>query len=239
MLSTTLNRTKVWLQYHPNPKMQKLFVVLKTIRSSDIPTPALWNHFALALLTLTRTITSGASRLLIYTPAFKAKVRKSGKNLNLYGGMPYISGPLSISIGDHCRISGQTTFSGRSASENPELIIGNNVGIGWQTTIAVGCKVIIEDNVRIAGKAFLFGYSGHPLNAEQRALGKPDTENQVGNIHLKKDVWLGSNVSVSSGVTIGKGTIVATGSVVTKDLPDYVLAAGNPARVIRSIQDQQ
>ncbi|GAM66226.1 acetyltransferase sypM [Vibrio sp. JCM 19236] len=93
--------------------------------------------------------------------------------------------------------------------------------------------------MRIAGGCNLFGYSGHPIDATERARGMPDTLNQTGEIHLKKDAWLGSNVIVKSGVTIGKGAIVAAGSVVTKDIPDYVIAAGNPAKVIKDISGEQ
>ena len=239
MMTSTLIKTKNWLQYHPNPKYQKLFLWLKKVRNSDIPTPVIWNKFVLCILTLLTALFTSFSRLFIYTPAFKGKLKSCGKNLYLYSGIPFTSGPLTITVGDNCRISGQTTFTGRVHSKQPTLKIGNNVGIGWQTTIATGSKVIIEDNVRIAGRAFLFGYSGHPLNARDRANGMSDTEEQVGEIWIKKDAWLGSNVSVSAGVTIGEGTVVATGSVVTKDLPDFVLAAGNPAKVIRSIKDRQ
>jgi len=239
MITNTVNKSKNWLKSHPNPTYRQLFIILKNIRSSNLPTPALYNSICLSILSCLSTSYNELARLFVYTPAFKGKVIACGKQLFLYGGLPYVSGPLSISIGDHCRLSGQTTFSGRTASHHPSLIIGHNVGIGWQTTIAVGNQVIIEDNVRIAGRSFLFGYSGHPINAKDRALGKADLESQVGNIHLKKDVWLGSNVTVCSGVTIGEGTIVATGSIVTKSLPDFVLAAGNPATVIRNIKDEQ
>ena len=239
MATFTTYAIKNWLQHHPNPGYRRLFQLLKTVRSMDIPTPRLWNRFLYITITGIRSLLSSLGRVLIYTPAFKGRLDSCGKGLYLYTGLPFISGPLYIQVGDRCRISGQTTFSGRSSGQKPELIIGNNVGIGWQTTIAVGQKVIIEDNVRIAGKAFLFGYSGHPLDAQARAEGQPDSESQVSNIHLQKDVWLGSNVSVSAGVTIGEGTIVATGSVVTKDLPPFVLAGGNPARVVRSVRNEQ
>ncbi len=146
---------------------------------------------------------------------------------------------MTISIGNDCRISGSTTFSGRVQAANPTLSVGSNVDIGWQTTIAVGNQVIIEDNVRIAGRAFIFGYSGHPLDAKRRANGEGDDENQVGDIILRKDVWLGTNVTVKSGVTIGEGTVVAAGSVVTKSLPPFVVAAGNPAIVVSQINQQQ
>lgn len=116
------------------------------------------------------------------------------------------------------------------------MTIGNNVDIGWMTTIAIGQKVGIGNNVRIAGRAFMAGYPGHPINAERRALGEPDDDNQVGDIILEDDVWLATGVTVSAGVTIGRGTIVAAGSVVTKNLPANVLAAGVPAQVKRQIE---
>ena len=138
-------------------------------------------------------------------------------------------------FGADCRVSAQSTFSGRSSSEDPVLTVGRNVDIGWQTTIAVGRRVTIGDNVRIAGRAFLAGYPGHPLDAATRAAGLPDTDDQIGDIVLEDDVWLATGVTVSAGVTIGRGTIVAAGSVVTKDLPAFVLAAGAPAKVVRSL----
>lgn len=171
-----------------------------------------------------------------WTPIFKTRLSAPCRRLYLYGGMPLVQGSLALEIGDDCRISGHTTFSGRwSSRETPILKIGKNVGIGWQTTIAVGTKVIIGNNVRIAGRGFLAGYPGHPVDPTARAKGLPDTDDQVGDIILERDVWLGSNVTVMKGVTIGEGTIVAAGSVVTRDLPAHVLAAGVPAKVIKTL----
>ena len=90
--------------------------------------------------------------------------------------------------------------------------------------------------MRIAGRAFLAGYPGHPLNAQDRAAGCPDTDDQIGDIVLEDDVWLGTGVSVMAGVTIGKGTVVAAGSVVTRSLPPGVVAAGMPARIVRTLE---
>jgi virginiamycin A acetyltransferase len=55
-----------------------------------------------------------------------------------------------------------------------------------------------------------------------------------GDIHIGSDVWIGYGSIILSGVTIGNGAVIGTGSVVTKDIPSYAVAAGNPARVIRS-----
>lgn len=179
---------------------------------------------------------SGILRIFYWTPLFKSQLKGPAKRLNLYGGLPFVSGPVQITCGSDCRISGQTTFSGRWSNERKtELIIGDNVGIGWQTTIAVGSKVILGDNVRLGGRNFLAGYPGHPLDATERAQGLADHEDQVGDIILEKDVWIGTGVMIMAGVTIGAETIVAAGSVVTKSFPTGVLVGGNPARIIRSL----
>ncbi|MGF1694164.1 acyltransferase [Vibrio lamellibrachiae] len=239
MLATRVNDMKIWLQCHPNPTYRGLFLILKKIRMFEIPTPQVLNKLIYSVYKLTCSIWQSLTRVLFHTPAFKGRLNQYGRGLFLYGGIPFISGPLEISLGKNCRVSGQTTFSGRPSTNSPQLIVGNNVDIGWQTTIAVGRTVIIEDNVRIAGRAFLFGYSGHPLDAHRRALGEPDDESQVGDIVLKKDVWLGTNVTIRQGVKIGEGTVVAAGSVVVSDLPPYVIAAGNPAKVVKTIVSHQ
>ncbi len=53
-------------------------------------------------------------------------------------------------------------------------------------------------------------------------------------VRIERDVWLGANVVVLAGVTIGESSVVGAGSIVTKDIPSFSVAAGNPAKVIRS-----
>lgn len=179
---------------------------------------------------------ANTTRILWYTPLFQSRLERPARRLYCYSGMPLILGNVAMCFGDCVRISGQTTISGRGASlPTPRLTVGDNVDIGWQTTIAVGTRVDIGNNVRIAGRAFLAGYPGHPLDAAARAAGLPDTSDQIGDIVLEDDVWLATGVTVSAGVRVGRGTIVAAGSVVTRDLPPGVLAAGVPARVVREL----
>ncbi len=241
MLAQQINRFKLWLKNSDQPFARKLFLILKAIRACDLPSPQWLNSVVYQFATLIPSTLSTAARVFIHTPAFKGRLASHGKRLYVYGGLPYISGPLLIKLGSDCRISGKTTFSGRIQSDKPQLVVGNNVDIGWQTTIAVGSKVSIGHNVRIASGAFIFGYSGHSLDPSLRAQGAPDLDNNVGDITLERDVWLGTNVTVCPNVTIGQGTIVGAGSVVTKSLPPMVIAAGNPARVVRFLlpQNQQ
>ena len=240
MINISLNKTKQWLKRSETPLAKGLFTQLKSICRFEIPAPRLVVTPLYFIYCSLRTLVTTLTRIFWWTPLLKGRCDSVGHNLNLFGGLPFISGALRISMGDNCRISGHTTFSGRTcAQQMPELRVGNNVDIGYMTTIAVGQRVEIGNNVRIAGHAFLAGYPGHPLDAKARAAGQPETDDQVGNIILEEDVWLATNVSVLAGVRIGRGTIVATGSVVTRDLPAMVLAAGIPARVIRHLDNPE
>jgi acetyltransferase-like isoleucine patch superfamily enzyme len=177
-----------------------------------------------------------ALRIAWWTPLFLSRVESPAPGLRLDGGMPQVLGPLRIAIGRDCRINGRTTFAGRpSTLPRPSLEIGDNVGISWLTSISVGTRVVLGDNVRIAQRCFLAGYPGHPLDAADRAAHLPCTAEQIGDIVLEDDVWLGTGVMVMPGVRIGRGTVVAAGSIVTRDLPPFVVAGGMPARVIREL----
>ena len=113
------------------------------------------------------------------------------------------------------------------------ITIGENFYTNHNVTILDGAKVTFGDNVFIAPNC-VFSTAGHPIDSEQRAKGleiaRPIT---VGN-----NVWIGANVSVLSGVTIGSSSIIGAGSVVNKDIPEGVIAAGNPCKVIRKITEE-
>ncbi len=235
MAQLNLSSTKVWLKTSPNPVARWLFQTLKAILHFSLPAPkcvyqpVYWLYHAITRLS------SWFCHSLFWVPMFKSQCQQCGKGLYLYGGLPLICGSPRIILGNQNRISGHITISGRSQNKQPELIVGDNVDIGWMTTLAVGSQIILEDNVRIAGRAFLAGYPGHPLDNAQRAAGLPDAPEQVGKIHIKNGAWLATGVYVMAGVTIGEGSIIAAGSVVTKDIPDFVVAAGSPAKVVKQL----
>ena len=78
-----------------------------------------------------------------------------------------------------------------------------------------------------------YTHLGHTIDSEQRSRGLEIALP----ITVGDNVWIGTNVSVLLGVTIGSNTIIGAGSVVNKDIPDGVIAAGNPCKVIRKITD--
>ena len=113
------------------------------------------------------------------------------------------------------------------------ITIGENFYTNHNVTILDGAKVTFGDNVFIAPNC-VFSTAGHAIDSEQRAKGleiaRPIT---VGN-----NVWIGANVSVLPGVTIGSSSIIGAGSVVNKNIPEGVIAAGNPCKVIRKITEE-
>ena len=236
MTSISINSARQWLKTSPHPIARRGLGLCMQLRHFELPAPRILYAAIYNLHRLLSMAVSACVRVFYWTPLFRSRTTHAGKSLYLYGGMPYLSGPLEIRYGDNCRISGRTTFSGRAASPSvPLLTLGDNVDVGWQSTIAVGTQVVIGNNVRIAGNAFFAGYPGHPISAADRAAGLPDQDCQAGDITIEDDVWIATGVTILPNVRIGKRAIIATGSVVTTDIPADVLAGGVPARVIKSL----
>lgn len=112
--------------------------------------------------------------------------------------------------------------------------IGDNFYTNHNCTILDGAKVTIGNNVFI-GPNCVITTAGHPLDSLKRAQGLEFAYPIV----IEDDVWLGANVIVMPGVTIGKGAVIGAGSIVTKNIPPYVVAYGNPCQVQkRLIEDE-
>lgn len=132
-----------------------------------------------------------------------------------------------------------------SVGENPQIRpsfhcdygcniqIGNYFYANYDCIILDVAPVTIGDNVLFAPRVCIFT-AAHPIDADVRnrglEYGKPVT--------IGSNVWIGGNVTINPGVTIGSGVVIGSGSVVTKDIPDHVVAAGNPCRVLRPITAQ-
>ena len=120
----------------------------------------------------------------------------------------------------------------------PPLVMdyGYQTSIGARTFINAGAvildvgRVTIGENVQIGPNVQLLTPT-HPLDPEARRTGAEAAEP----IAIGDNVWLGGGVIVCPGVTIGRDTVVGAGAIVTRDLPDGVLAVGNPARVMRTL----
>ena len=112
--------------------------------------------------------------------------------------------------------------------------LGRNFYANHNLVILDGAKVKFGDNVFIAPNCG-FHTAGHPVDFLRRNKGLE----YAWPITVGDNVWIGAGVQVMPGVTIGNDVVIGGGSVVTKDIPDNVVAAGNPCRVLRSITEEE
>lgn len=115
---------------------------------------------------------------------------------------------------------------------------GKNIHIGKHVFINMGCKFQDQGGIFI-GDGTLIGHNvvlatlNHAKSPMDRGTMIPAP------IHIGKRVWIGSNATILPGVTIGDGAIVAAGAVVTKDVPENTIVSGVPAKVMRTISEEE
>ncbi|EAW33882.1 DapH/DapD/GlmU-related protein [Lyngbya sp. PCC 8106] len=191
-----------------------------------------------------------ALRKLTYPSLFK----QVGKGA-IFGKGIVLRHPGKITLGDRVAIDDYSMIDG-SGGGDQGLILGNDVMISRNCVIQaktgplkignradIGCSTIISaisgisigDSVLIAGNCYIGGgrYISDRLDIplmDQGLFSK-------GTVEIGDDVWLGAGATVLDGVKIGKGCIVGAGAVVTKNLPDYSIAVGVPAKVVQNRQE--
>ena len=111
--------------------------------------------------------------------------------------------------------------------------IGENFFANHNMVVLDCAKVKFGNNVFVAPNCGFYT-AGHPIDAERRNQGLE----YAYPITVGDNVWIGAGVQVMPGVTIGSNVVIGGGSVVVKDIPDNVVAVGNPCRVVRSITDE-
>jgi acetyltransferase-like isoleucine patch superfamily enzyme len=118
-------------------------------------------------------------------------------------------------------------------NENSSLTMGDNVYVGdfstirgTRTNLTIGDNVIIGQHVKILA-------TNHAFQKKDQIIQDQDIDLDKIGIEIGSDVWLGAGSVILPGVAIGNGVVVGANSVVTKSLPDYAVAVGNPARIIK------
>ena len=113
----------------------------------------------------------------------------------------------------------------------PQLVIGNRVHFGKMNRIGCDNKIVIEDDVLFAPHVHIsdrnHGFENiHIPISRQKVTSK-------GPVVIGAETWLGFGCQVMSGVKIGRHCVIAAGAVVVKDVPDYCVVGGNPARILK------
>ncbi len=173
----------------------------------------------------------------------KSSLTQLGSILEIRGGtqISLLDGSTrdDIIVHDNVMLLGCHLFS----SHHGKIEIGNNVKIGSRSQILCVDKVVIGDYTAIATEVTIVDNNNHPINPEYRAFMRTTPHNNDARswIHSEhkpvifgRNCWIGSNARIQKGVTIGDNSVVAACSVVTKDVPANSIAAGNPAKIVKT-----
>lgn len=162
---------------------------------------------------------------------YRSKFQNFGKGSSLLFPLN-LDGIKNISIGDNVSIAYKTWLAAlpQIISEECELIIGDGTCIGNFNHIYATKSIVIGKNVLTADKVYisdnLHGYEDITIPIIYQPI------KQIGTVIIGDGTWLGENVCVI-GAKIGKNCVIGANSVVTKDIPDYCLAVGVPAKIIK------
>ena len=166
-----------------------------------------------------------------------------GENTDIFGSIEKRSQDSVIKIGRDCLIEGGLVTETDESSIN----IGDNTHIGGGTLIDCVKSICIGNDVLISYGCVLADSDNHSVSYSIRKKDLADwkqkkhdwTTTNSKPIKISTGVWIGARSIILKGVTIGEGSVVGAGSVVTKDVPPWTIVAGNPARIIREILEDE
>jgi acetyltransferase-like isoleucine patch superfamily enzyme len=153
--------------------------------------------------------------------------------------------PEAIVVGAHTHVRGELLTFWNSG----QIRIGEWCYIGEGTRIWSQASISIGDYVLIAHLVDVHDTNSHPINWQERRLDseailgggdyRTPTQTLSAPVIIEDDVWIGFKASILKGVTIGRGAIVSAGAVVTKNVEPWTIVAGNPARVIGTLESRE
>jgi len=152
--------------------------------------------------------------------------RRRGTTIRFGKRLVACSDARKNSLGVNQRVILKTTGPGA------RIEIGDDVGLSG-CSVSAAKLIRLGDRVMVGSGCLLTDNDAHPLHPAER--GRADAT-KVAPVVLEEDVFVGARSVVLKGVTIGHGSVIGAGSVVTHDIPAMVVAAGNPARVVRMLE---
>ena len=215
--------------------------------------PGIGHLIAYELIILFTSWIPGALGMVLRKVFYPMLIGKTGRNVT-FGRNVVLRHPHKINIGDNVVIDdnvvldakgqdnqgiilGDGVFLGRGTifnCKNGDIVLADNVNMGFNCHVFSASKVTLGENALIAANCYFMGGTHKydkldvpPLFQERESRG----------ITVGSNIWLGANVQVMDGVTIGHDVIVGTSAVINGEIPDYAIAVGIPARVVRDRRD--
>lgn len=176
-------------------------------------------------------------RFVWYEPLFRTRCLRVGEHFRMEE-IPYITGVGSIIIGSKVRLSGKSSIGfGNRVHAVPELHVGDGTFVGHNCAFGIARSIRIGRHCLLAGGVRISDFDGHPMDAAERRINASISPSSIRPVAIGDDVWIGAGTHILKGVTIGDRSIIGAGSIVTRSIPADVVAAGNPARVIKSLRE--
>lgn len=166
---------------------------------------------------------------------------KSAPKIRFLGRIGMIHGTEFISIGRNTSFSDYIYLTAWNlGTDTPTLIIGSNCEFGAMNHITC-CNCIVIGNDVLTGKWVTITDNSHGDVTYEDMQKSPMLRNVIskGPVRIGNNVWIGDKATILPGVAVGDGAIIGANSVVTKDVPSFSVACGNPARIIKTFRDEE
>ncbi|MDO9542643.1 MAG: acyltransferase [Kiritimatiellia bacterium] len=215
--------------------------------------PGFWRMLKYELVMLFCSIVPGALGLFLRSLFYPSLLGACGKNVN-FGANVILRHPHKIKIGDNVIVDdnclldakgrnnegiiiGSGVFIGRNSilsCKNGDIILRDRVNVGFNSEVFSGSRVEIGNDTLVAAYCYFVG-GDHAVDNTETALTMQGSRSQ--GITVGANCWFGAGVIVLDGITVGSNVIIGAGAVVTKNVPDYAVSVGIPARQIRDRRD--
>jgi len=146
-----------------------------------------------------------------------------------------LAGEGRIAVGSRVFIGAGCWLQALGDGDGPALVIGDGTKIVGGSVFSAASSIRIGSKVLMARNAYIADHQ-HAFSDTTRAVLDQGIE-RVAPVEIGDGAWLGENVVVGPGVTIGRGSVIGANSVVLRDVPEYSVAVGTPARVVRRLVD--
>jgi len=159
--------------------------------------------------------------------------------LDIYPGSRVILGDHVVVVSDSRRCTAAAlAFPSRFRTFTPssEIIIGNNVGLNGTSITSRSRTITIGEGTMVAPNVIIVDSDFHVPWPPEKRRDYPGTDSD-GDVRIGKNCWIGMNAVILKGVTIGDNSIIGAGSIVNQDIPADSLAAGMPAKVVKTYGD--
>lgn len=175
-------------------------------------------------------------RFAWFEPLFRSQCVSVGSNFRMER-LPYITGHGRLTFGANVRLSGKPSFGMCNLlRREPELSVGDGTFIGHDCSFNVADSITIGRHCLLAGGVSIRDLDGHPTDAALRREHRPTPCEGIRPVVIGDDVWIGANATILKGVNVGDRAIIGAGAVVTSDVPCDTVVAGNPARIVRTLE---